>query len=229
MRRVLVLRPEPGAGETAARAAARGLEPVVAPLFEVRPLPWAPPEGPFDAVLLTSANAARTAGEALGALTHLPCFAVGEATAQAARTAGFAEVLPGRSDGAAAVAAMADEGVRRALHLCGREHIPLEHDHVTIERRIVYAADAVRALPRAAWEALPEAVALLHSPRASRLFAELLPERGEVRIAALSPAVADAAGGGWAAKEAAARPTDEALLELAARLCNIEPGETERN
>ncbi len=42
--RLLVLRPQPGADETAARARALGLEPVVAPLFSVRPLHWTPPD-----------------------------------------------------------------------------------------------------------------------------------------------------------------------------------------
>ena len=64
MRPVLVLRPEPGAGETAARARALGLEPIVAPLFAVRPIAWAAPDpAAYDAVMLTSANAARHGGD----------------------------------------------------------------------------------------------------------------------------------------------------------------------
>ena len=42
--KVLILRPQPGADETAARARALGLEPLVAPLFTVRPLAWTPPD-----------------------------------------------------------------------------------------------------------------------------------------------------------------------------------------
>jgi uroporphyrinogen-III synthase len=41
-----------------------------------------------------------------------------------------------------------------------------------------------------------------------------------VAVAAISAAAADAAGGGWAAIEAAETPTDDALLALVARLCN---------
>ena len=60
---VLILRPEPGAGRTAERARKLGLVPVVAPLFAIRALPWTPPDAAgFDAVMLTSANAAREAG-----------------------------------------------------------------------------------------------------------------------------------------------------------------------
>ena len=61
---MLILRPQPGADETAARARTLGLEPVVAPLFTIRPLAWEPPDpAEFDAVLLTSANAARHANQ----------------------------------------------------------------------------------------------------------------------------------------------------------------------
>ena len=218
---VLILRPEPGASESAARARALGLAPVVAPLFEVRPVAWAPPEGAAEALLLTSANAARHGGPQLASLRHLPCYAVGEATAAAARAAGSEDVRTGPGDGAAAVAMMAGDGVRRALHLCGRDHLPLRHDGVAIERRIVYEAVAADRLPAAAVDALVSgALVLLHSPRAASTFAGLVAERSGVRIAAISAAAAEAAGDGWAEVAVAPEPRDQPLLELAARLCN---------
>jgi uroporphyrinogen-III synthase len=214
-----VLRPEPGASATAARAEALGLEPVVAPLFTIRPIPWdAPDPTAFDAILLTSANAAREAGPRLSAYLHLPCHAVGEATAAAAAAAGFADVRAGPSDGAAAVAGMSGH----VLHLCGREHLELAHEGVSVKRRIVYAADPVASLPAAAENALAAgAVALLHSPRAAATFASLLPAatRGGDTAAAISEAAAAALGPAWRRVAVAARPRDEALLELAAELC----------
>jgi uroporphyrinogen-III synthase len=216
VRRLLVLRPEPGASETAARARALGLEPVVTPLFAVRPLEWeAPDAADYDAILLTSAHAARLAGRTL----DLPCYAVGEATAEAARRAGYA-VTVGPRDGAAALALAEREGRERTLHLCGREHIALPG----ADRRIVYAAEAADALPPAAREALAEgAVALLHSPRAAALFRALAGDRRSVGIAAISPAAAEAAGAGWASVAVAAEPRDAALLEVAAKLCHTAP------
>jgi uroporphyrinogen-III synthase len=217
-----VLRPEPGAGRTAARAAALGLEPVVAPLFDIVPVPWpAPDPAGFDAVLLTSANAVRHGGPSLRAFLHLPCFAVGEATAEAARAAGFHQVLAGRGDGTAAAAMMADRGSRRALHPCGRDFVRVEEPRLTIEPRIVYAAEAGPQLAEAARSALASgAVALVHSARAGRRLAELVEQREGVLIAAISLAASAAAGDGWAGKWVAAEPRDEALLELAAELCN---------
>lgn len=215
--RILVLRPEPGASATAARARALGLEPVVAPLFAVRPLVWEAPEpAAFDAILLTSANAARHAGAKLASFLHLPCHAVGEASAQAAEAAGFHDVRIGPSDGAAALAAMSGH----ILHLCGRDHLFLSHPGVTVERRIVYAADAVPALPEAAGAALRAgAVVLIHSPRAAALLASLVPDRHDVTAAAISEAAAAALGPGWRQVAVSARPRDEPLLELAAQLC----------
>ena len=221
MKRVLILRPDPGAGQSAARARVLGLDPVVAPLFTIRPVPWEPPEEAFDAVLLTSANAARHGGAALRPFLGLACQAVGEATGEAAREAGFSSVMAGPSDGAAALEQMAARGVRRALHLCGRDHMPLSNPRVSLERRIVYAADAAETLPPAAAEATASgALVLIHSPRAGALFARLAARRATVRIAAISAAAAAAAGDGWAERHVAARPRDEALLELAAELCN---------
>ena len=230
MSRLLVLRAEPGAGETVRRAAARGLKAAAVPIFDVKALDWAPPDpAGFDAVLLTSAHAARLAGGGLRALLSLRCYAVGEGTAAAARQAGFAEVRTGAGDGAALAALAADEGVRRALHLCGREHRPLAQERIGVTRRIVYAADPIAPLPEAAAAALRAgALALLHSPRAAAHFAMLVDAaaipRAGVRIAAISAAAAQAAGDGWAQKAAAPRPSDEALLELAAKLCETGAG-----
>lgn len=214
--KLLVLRPEPGASETAARARAMGLDPVVEPLFAIVAV-VGPPVDParFDAVLLTSANAARHAPPGL---TGLPCFAVGQRTAAEARAAGFGEVAEGPGDGEAAAAMMAAAGIRRAIHLCGRDHVAVEAPGVEIERRIVYAAEPVDP-----GRIEGPAVALIHSARAGARLAGLAGDRGAIAIAAISAAAAAAAGDGWASKAVAARPRDQALLELAAKLCNHGP------
>ena len=224
---LLILRPQPGADASAARALAMGMEAVVAPLFEIVPVEWSAPDAAtVDALILTSANAARQAGPQLGAFTHLPCYAVGDATAAAAEEAGFAHIHTGPSDGAALIELLAEQGVQRALHLCGRDNHPVERPGVTVMRRIVYAAEPVDALPPHAAEALSHgALALLYSPRAAALFAALVSDKADVAIAAISPAALAAAGTGWLLGASAAEPRDEALLELAAKLCNIAPRE----
>lgn len=218
---LLILRPQPGADETAARARALDLSPVVAPLFTVRALPWSPPRADaFDAIMLTSANAARRAGAGLAGFLGLPCYAVGEATAAAAADAGFSDVRIGPEDGVALLMAMETDGIARALHPCGADHVTLEPASMRITRMPVYEAQAVKVLPPETEAALAEEpVALLHSARAAQLFGALVPDRSQVTVAAISPRTARAAGSGWRRLAVAAEPRDHALLALAAKLC----------
>jgi uroporphyrinogen-III synthase len=188
-------------------------------------LDWEPPEPTeVDATFFTSANAARSAGPASGAFLDLPCYAVGEPTALAAREAGFGNVRTGPSDGKALFHLAAEDGVRRALHLCGQHHLPLQHPQLHLIRRLVYAAEPAASLPAEARGALAGgALVLLHSPRAAATFADLVGaeglDRASIRIAGISPAATAAAGAGWKSAESAVVPRDEALLELAAKLC----------
>ena len=219
MSRVVVLRPEPGASETAARARQLGLEPIRVPLFEVEPIAWeAPNPAGFDALLLTSANAIRYAGERLSGLRTLPVHAVGEATAQTAREAGF-DVA---SVGEARVDTLLDslDPPLRLLHLCGEDRREPQAARQTITSLVVY-----RSKDRADVDVsgAQGAIVLIHSPRAGRRFAELSGERGSTSIAAISANAADAAGDGWGRVEIAEQPNDHALLALAARLCNKPP------
>ncbi|TVV74267.1 uroporphyrinogen-III synthase [Sphingomonas solaris] len=189
---LLILRPRPGASETAARAAALGFVPVMTPLFTVRPLDWTPPaRDAVAAVVMTSANAARHAGPALAGFRALPVWAVGAATARAARDAGCADVRAGDADAAALAGAIRDAGTGPVLHLAGADHRPL--DLPGTMTRIVYRADPVAALDPPVIAALRAgAVALLHSPRAAALLRDLALAAGlrlgDLRIAAISPA-----------------------------------------
>jgi len=112
---------------------------------------------------------------------------------------------------------MAAAGVGRALHLCGREHLAVEAEGVAIERRVVYAAEPVEREPLEG-----PAVAMIHSTRAAERFARLAGDRKRIALAAISAAAAGAAGTGWATVSVAAEPREQALLELAAKLCNHE-------
>lgn len=217
MSRVLVLRPEPGASATAERARQRGLDAVAVPLFEIEAVAWDAPEDlGFDGLLLTSANALRGGGEKLQSLRQLPVYAVGEATAEAAREAGFDIAASGDSGVDRLLGSI--DGDLRLLHLCGEDRRAPEDARQGITPIVVYRAKAVEHPGLGKID-----VALIHSPRAGRRFAELIEDRSTVAIAAISAAAADAAGSGWKAIEIAETPTDEALLALAERLCNNLP------
>lgn len=219
---VLVLRPQPGAQATAERARALGLEPIVAPLFTLEPLAWTAPDlDDFDAVMLTSAAAPRLAGPGLAAFLALPCYAVGDATAQAASAAGFAAIVTGASDGACLVEMMAERAVRHAFHPCGRDMAPLPNGGVGRLDLPVYAAEPSGPLAGDALAAAEAgAIALVHSPRAAARFADLVgSRRARMSIVAISAKAAAAAGGGWKSVAIAETPRDSALLELALKLC----------
>lgn len=219
-RRVAVLRPEPGNGATVEAVRRARLEPIALPLFAIAPLAWTPPEPEaFDGLLLTSANGVRAAGPGLAALASLPAFAVGAATAAAARQAGLAIIAQGAEGVEAIVAEAKAQGRPRLLHLAGRARMPAPAGVTAIT---VYESRAIDVDP-AALRSLEGHVALLHSPRAARRFAALAADtlgRGAVRLAALSPAVAEAAGTGWEAIAVAATRDDAALVALARRLAD---------
>jgi uroporphyrinogen-III synthase len=219
-RPVAVLRPEPDNAATAARVAAAGLTAIRLPLFETRALDWTVPDpARFDALILTSANAPRLAGPALAALNHLPVYAVGQATAEAAQAIGLAVVEIGRGDARSLLAQARDHDVTRALYLSGRER-SIEAGGIIADAIAVYASDPIAADV----SILDGAVALLHSPRAARHFGTLVDagplSRDHIALAALSSAVAGAAGDGWGRIMVAATPSDSALIACAQSLAN---------
>jgi uroporphyrinogen-III synthase len=223
-RPLVLLRPQPGNDETAARARALGLEVVQLPLFDVVAAEPAPlPDGAFDALLLTSANAARFGAAALARHAALPLYAVGAATAQAARGTGLARILTGGGDAQSTAAMIAAAGHRNILHLCGAEVRPFDSHGLAIARLVVYlAAETPDEVVRPRIDGLGAAVAAVHSPRAGQRLAALVnpAARALIAIAAISPAAARACGDGWAETAIAARPDDTALLQVAEALCS---------
>lgn len=217
---LIVSRPEPGAGVTVRKARAMGLDAHACPLFAVAPLDWTPPNADsFDALMLTSANAARHAGGGLDRYAGLPVHAVGEATAEAARGAGLVVASAHTGGAQALVDALAAGSARKLLWLCGEDRIAIDPGELDIEAVAVYAARPID--PPASFAALIAApsVALVHSVRAGQRLAALVDERAPVAIAAISGQAAEACGAGWRETAHAERPSGDAVLELAWRMC----------
>lgn len=221
MRPVIILRPEPGASQTATRAKKLGLHPRICPLFEARPIAWeGPPPQHFDALLMTSAQAARLGGSQLSRYRRLPAYAVGHATARAMEEQGFEKVAEGDQDGSAIAARIAADGHRRVLHLGGTTVARMDPGPLTIDRVAVYTVGTRPDAKLDAWLE-PGAIVLVHSPNGGSRLAELIApdQRGSVHVIAISPAALAACGRGWASGEAPELPDDERMLALAARLC----------
>jgi uroporphyrinogen-III synthase len=227
---VLITRPEPGASETAARVAALGYRPVVAPLLEISPLHTTlPPSAHVQAILATSSNAI----PALPAShRHLPLYAVGEATAERARGAGFVHVSSAGGDSstlASLVARSCDRNGPPLLFACGRDQGQalageLRARGFGVVRRVVYATASPNVLPDTAHEAFSSGdltAALFFSAETARHCVRL------VRAARLHEAVrtVDALAIGqpaavalqalpWRRTTVAAQPNQDAMLAL---------------
>jgi len=196
-RPIAVLRPEPGNRVTAAVIEAAGRTAIRLPLFAAAPVAWdAPNPADFDALILTSANAIRHGGAGLERQLGLPVHAVGEVTAEAAQRVGFRIAAIGDAGAAELLASAEAAGVRRALHLAGRER-SIEAGGIVAEVITVYASEPIAADA----VQLAGAVVLVQSARAGARLAELVDaaaiDRSGIALAAISRRAADAAGIGW--------------------------------
>ena len=156
--RVWVARPEPGASRTGAALAGLGHVPVVAPVLTVRPVEEPLPTGPFEGLILTSANAV----PALGArFRGVPVFAVGARTAACAQASGLGPVTEGPGDGAGLAALVAGHLPPGAhlLHVAGEDRKPEPAASLTgagfrLATHIAYRAQAIDDLPAPVGDAL---------------------------------------------------------------------------
>lgn len=225
MRPIIIVRPEPGASATAARASALSLTAVTIPLFAVAPVDWqAPDAADFDALLITSANAVRLAGPQLAQFARLPCHAVGAATAAAARAAGLNLVATGNDGAKPLVDAMTSQGHRAILWLTADERSALEAGKSRITAIICYRASEIADPAGWADAVAAPAVILLHSARAARRAAMLAGgARPHLIALSISDAVRAAAGEGWAQSHSVQRADDADMLAMAAKLCQTPP------
>lgn len=221
--RLLALRPEPGLAATLERAGAMGLAITGHALSEIRAVAWdCPDPAGIDGLLIGSANAILHGGPHLAKLRDKPVYAVGEATAAAARAAGFAIAMTGSGGLQGVLDAIA--APCHLLRIAGEEHVPLTPPPgVTFAEVIAYRSVALPLDPAAALLGSGKALVLLHSAATARHFAaecdRLGLARAAIALAALGPRIAAAAGEGWGAVHTAATPDEGALLQLAFDLC----------
>jgi uroporphyrinogen-III synthase len=227
--RVLVTRPDPA--RTAQALGARGHAALMAPLLRIETIESIF-GGPFAAVLLTSANAARavSAHPRRAELQRLPAYAVGARSAEAARAAGFARVES--ADGALPDLVRLVAGRfagQRLIYLAGEDRSgelarEVAPHGVAVETAVIYRAVAAAALPDDTVQALRSGevdAALHYSARSATTLLQLAAAAGVLnavlRLAhyCLSEEVAAPlrqAGAGQV--RAAMVPTEAALMAL---------------
>jgi uroporphyrinogen-III synthase len=231
---VWVTRAAPAAARTAERLRLASYTPLVAPLLTVRPLAFAAPDlSQVDALAFTSAAGVESflGGLNRPAPTGLPVYAVGDATADAAREAGFMQVHSADGAGvdlARLMLAQLPSGTR-VLHPVAQTpaldlSAVLREGGLRAQGLAVYQSLPAQALPQAAASALGQgsvAVVLIHSPAAARALVPLLDpaQAPRLSLAALSPnCAAPLAGFAFAARAVASAPKESSLFEALERL-----------
>jgi uroporphyrinogen-III synthase len=220
---LLALRPEPGLSATLEKARAAGLTITGLALSDIRAAAWdCPDPAHYDGLLIGSANAILQGGANLERLTRKPVYAVGEATAVAARAAGFRVAMVGSGGLQGVLDAIA--APCHLLRIAGEEHVPLAPPAgVTFDTVIAYRSITLPLDPAASLLASGTALVLLHSAATAQHFAaecdRLGLPRAAITLAALGPRIAVAAGKGWRGVHTAQQPDEPALLAMALQLC----------
>jgi uroporphyrinogen-III synthase len=232
MARILVTRPEEDGAPFAEILVRMGHEAQLEPLLAVRLRQGAVLDmSGAQALLFTSANGVRAAAQ-LTKERALPALCVGDATARAAREAGFGAVESAAGDVhtlAALVRENRDPAAGPLVHVAGTISAgdlagDLAAAGFEVRRAVVYDAVAAGQLSGEAREALASAridMVTLFSPRTARTFARLVRQAGlgdamaGVDVLCLSQAVAEALDDLPRRKTlVAAEPTQNALIGL---------------
>jgi len=228
--RALVTRPRDDAEPIALLLRQRGLEVVIEPLLEIVPVDGAPVDlAGIQGLLATSANGIRALARRSPDRAP-PVWAVGDASARAARELGYDRVESAGGDVttlAELVKRRVDPAAGELLHAAGGKLAgdlggSLAAAGYAVRRMVLYEARPAEALSdRLIGELRADSLdlALFFSPRTARTFARLAEAAGlgpccrRLAAFALSPAVAgELAALPWRAVIAAAAPTQAALL-----------------
>lgn len=231
--RILLTRPQADAERTAAALTARGHDVVIAPLLDLELLPDPDlGEGPWGALLVTSANAVRAIAQhrRREELRGVTVFAVGDRTAQAMRDGGFANVISagGNVNDLAALATARLMPPAQLVYLAGEERSGdlaglLRAQNFSVRTVLVYRAVTVADLPRNAAEALGSIGGVLHfSRRSAEAYVNAARNSGVLQDALSKPVHFCLSGriaeplkeAGAAHIRIAARPDEAALIEL---------------
>ena len=229
---VLVTRGWPGAERTAAGLRRMGINPIVSPVLDINFRARIDVDlADTQALVFTSANGVRAWGPRRPE-RDLPVFAVGDATADAARDIGFKKVYTAKGD-VEALASLIRRKARpgdgdllhvRGIHVAGDLNGALKPHGFRVHDAIGYGAVAVVTLGEEAIAAIvsgaPVSV-LVHSARGAKTFLDLLRKfglhhwLGSVTVYGISRnALKPLEGAGFGGLVAAPQPNEDALLAL---------------
>lgn len=252
--RVLVTRPEPGGKRTAERLAGLGHDPVRMPLFESKVTAAPddlPPAASISRLIATSARAFsifREGDVSRAGIGGVPVHAVGPATAQAARDAGFLHVEEAGGTAQALSESLAalqgqenwqkntdgtEAAARSPVYLAGVPRTPvletaLEAQNTPLQVVECYKMDEISYstdIIKAKFLSPPLDVVLLYSANAARRFSALVEVEDlaslldSTRFICLSGAISGQLPGIWRDRSIiAGRPDEDSMLASLAAL-----------
>jgi uroporphyrinogen-III synthase len=234
--RVLVTRPEPDAERTAQKLRARGCDVLLAPVLQIEFIVGNDfGAGPWDAVALTSANAAHALKQhpRCKELVALPGLTVGRRTAEVARAVGFTDVASAEGNEQALARLISGRyyGGNKILYLAGENRAgdlaaAVAPKGIKVDIVVVYRAVAAQRLAPAVVAALETGTvdAVTHfSRRSAAVYLDCARAAGVLDSAltpfhyCLSQAVAGPLIAAGARQVAVAKsPEENALLDLVA-------------
>lgn len=243
--RALITRPMADAEALAKLLRDRNIDPVIEPMLMIEPVAGEALDlAGVQAILLTSANGARMLARHLSgendALLRVPVLCVGQATASAARDAGFGHVASADGDVealAGLAAARLDPKAGTLVHVAGSRVAGdlsglLTARGFAVHRAVLYEArkpEALSAVLRDRLESHDIGLVLFFSTRTAQNFVDLVMAAGlgsalaTATALCLSRVVATAAesttGFAWAGVRVAPRPDLDGMMELVDDVC----------
>jgi uroporphyrinogen-III synthase len=230
---LIITRPQPDAEELQRALEVRGHRVTAAPLLDIRMGSQRQiAKRSYQAVLITSANAARALAEhpACARLLSKPVFAVGPQSRAAAAAVGFPSVVQAGGDVGAVIARVQqdlDPARGPLLYLSGEEtsgdlEAVLKKTGFEVDRVIMYAAVPAEHLPVPLIGIIKRRVAegvLLYSRRTAKVWvkciaaADLGPYMDAITHFCFSAAVASAIPSGWQVRIATSA-SEQAMFDL---------------
>ena len=239
-RSVLITRPQPAAQVTGQLLQAAGYQAQILPLSKTLALPVHIEEGhdgDLAAITVTSVNALRHCPhDILQRYHHLPLFAVGVRTAEAAKAAGFQTVIEGGGDAVRLAATMARElpEASHIIYLAGKVRQPVFENEVSTAGLVmrtydvydtVFMADHDFNNPPYGTSRKALDLVLLYSGSAATALSELQPHlpvnffNQETKFLCISRRVAQLLPPDWQKQSLAAdHPDEEGIFRLLAQL-----------
>lgn len=234
MRSVLITRPRPAADDMAEKLAREGFTVFVAPMTRYEEIPCDTGAlADYQAIVLTSAQAAQIFAARAPDAFDTPVFAVGDATALAASNAGFRKVYSAQGDGLDVVRLIRERkdalSLQKILHPCAEDTAqditaPLAAEGIAVVRKVIYKAQFVDTLSPDISQALAEgdiSTVTLFSARTAANFARLLQQEDMKGVSADLEAVclservaAELSALPWRAVRTAKTPQMEAVFDI---------------